>query len=132
MRSLEDPLGPKVRERVKEAARLSPHSLGPRIEGLVHVGRPEGGGEDQWSERWGQRRRNEAPPPTGVCARIDDQRELKFLGLEAGATSSPEDRLWGVGVRWFQPIVSVFKRLWVPVKLLLLTSGMMPLAEGAL
>ena len=27
--------------------------------------------------------------------------------------------------------MSVFKRLWVPVKLLLLTSGMMPLAEGA-
>lgn len=44
MRSLEDPLGPKVRERVKEAARLSPHSLSPRIEGLVCVGRPE---------RWG-------------------------------------------------------------------------------
>ena len=27
--------------------------------------------------------------------------------------------------------MSVFKRLWVPVKLLILTCGMMPLAEGA-
>ena len=41
MRSLEDPLGPKVRERVEEAARLSPDSLSPRIGGLVCEGRPE-------------------------------------------------------------------------------------------
>lgn len=30
---------------------------------------------------------------------------------------SPEDHLWGVAMGWFRPIVSGFKRLWVPGKL---------------
>ena len=45
MRSLEDPLGSKVWERVEEAARLSPDSPNPpELEGWCVVGRQEGWG----------------------------------------------------------------------------------------